>query len=271
MIQQAGYRSLCIGSAYRPPSTGLGYVEELEASINNIVEKPSPPNIALFGDFNLPDICWDSEPPTVNPTPQYGMGINEKFLEVVQGPSLSQVVLTPTRGQNILDLALVSNPDLVENVSTCPGISDHEAVAHDKLVVDGRGKAEVLSKQYDSIFTEEDLTKVPELGASPYPDMPEVESSRSPAHLYFMFNEPLNHNNQHPYLGVILSRNLRWKAHINDITAKASSTLGFVRRNLRGAMIEWNALPAHLVMAKSVEHFKAGVASHYGFPSCTQL
>ncbi|KAI8508419.1 hypothetical protein Bbelb_135180 [Branchiostoma belcheri] len=142
---------------------------------------------------------------------------------------------------------------------------------HDKLVVDGRGKAEVLSKQYDSIFTEEDLTKVPKLGASPYPDMPEVESSRSPAHLYFMFNEPLNHNNQHPYLGVILSHNLRWKAHINDITAKASSTLGFVRRNLRGAMIEWNALPAHLVMAKSVEHFKAGVASHYGFPSCTQL
>ncbi|KAI8506130.1 hypothetical protein Bbelb_164830 [Branchiostoma belcheri] len=46
---------------------------------------------------------------------------------------------------------------------------------HDKLVVDGRGKAEVLSKQYDSIFTEEDLTKVPELGDSPYPDMPEVE------------------------------------------------------------------------------------------------
>ncbi|CAH1266723.1 NXPE2 [Branchiostoma lanceolatum] len=39
------------------------------------------------------------------------------------------------------------------------------------------GKAEILSKQHDSVFTVEDLTTVPDLGTSPYPDMymPRVE------------------------------------------------------------------------------------------------
>ncbi|CAH1255608.1 Hypp1571 [Branchiostoma lanceolatum] len=46
---------------------------------------------------------------------------------------------------------------------------------HGELVVDGQGKAEILSRQYDSVFTVEDLTTVPELGTSPYPDMPPVE------------------------------------------------------------------------------------------------
>ncbi|KAI8513419.1 hypothetical protein Bbelb_100580 [Branchiostoma belcheri] len=57
---------------------------------------------------------------------------------------------------------------------------------------------------------------------------------------------PLKHGNdlvvdseevstQHPYLGIILSQDLKWKPHIDNITAKANSTLGFLRRNLRGA------------------------------------
>ena len=34
------------------------------------------------------------------------------------------------------------------------------------------------------------------------------------------------------YLGVKISKDLRWKAHISHITAKANSTLGFIRRNI---------------------------------------
>ena len=37
----------------------------------------------------------------------------------------------------------------------------------------------------------------------------------------------------YPYLGVSLSENLNWKLHIVNITNKANSTLGFVKRNLR--------------------------------------
>ena len=37
----------------------------------------------------------------------------------------------------------------------------------------------------------------------------------------------------YPYLGVSLSEDLNWKPHILNITNKANSTLGFVKRNLR--------------------------------------
>ena len=36
------------------------------------------------------------------------------------------------------------------------------------------------------------------------------------------------------YLGVTISKDLRWDDHINTITAKANRTLGFLRRNMRG-------------------------------------
>ena len=38
---------------------------------------------------------------------------------------------------------------------------------------------------------------------------------------------------QHHILGVCLSETLEWEAHINKITSKANSTLGFLRRNLK--------------------------------------
>ncbi|CAH1257246.1 SLCO3A1 [Branchiostoma lanceolatum] len=209
---------------------------------------------------------------------------------------------------------------------------------HGELVVDGQGKAEILSRQYDSVFTVEDLTTVPELGTSPYPDMPPVEVTLAgvqkllqginPAKasgpdlvpcrilrdyateispiLHIIFNQSLESgqvpadwrsafinpifkkgdrsapSNYRPVSltcyygirgetlawvknwlldryqqvvvdgeksnpvkvksgvpqGVILTHNLKWKAHINDITTKANRTLGFVRRNIRGASKE---------------------------------
>ena len=37
-----------------------------------------------------------------------------------------------------------------------------------------------------------------------------------------------------PYLGVSISENLEWGDHISKIASKANSTLGFLRRNLKG-------------------------------------
>ena len=36
------------------------------------------------------------------------------------------------------------------------------------------------------------------------------------------------------YLGVSLDQTLSWKTHINNVTAKAYRTLGFLRRNMKG-------------------------------------
>ena len=40
--------------------------------------------------------------------------------------------------------------------------------------------------------------------------------------------------NSSKYLGVTISKDLRWDDHINTITAKVNKTLGFLRRNMRG-------------------------------------
>ena len=49
---------------------------------------------------------------------------------------------------------------------------------------------------------------------------------------YTMVDHTLQAVDHYPYLGVSLSENLNWKPHILNITNKANSTLGFVKRNL---------------------------------------
>ena len=50
---------------------------------------------------------------------------------------------------------------------------------------------------------------------------------------YKIKGETLETVSHHPYLGVELSDNLKFNNHINSITKKASSTLGFLKRNLK--------------------------------------
>lgn len=48
-----------------------------------------------------------------------------------------------------------------------------------------------------------------------------------------MKNQSLHVVKNHPYLGVELADTLKYNLHIDSITAKASSTLGFIKRNLK--------------------------------------
>ena len=79
-----------------------------------------------MGDINLPSIDWNTY--TVRPRPQYGKPVNETMLSVVNDYFLDQLVMEPTRENNILDLLLTNAPDSICNVSVIPGMSDHEAV-----------------------------------------------------------------------------------------------------------------------------------------------
>ena len=40
---------------------------------------------------------------------------------------------------------------------------------------------------------------------------------------------------ENPYLGVTIHKNLKWASHINEISNKVNSVLGFIQRNLRHA------------------------------------
>ena len=50
---------------------------------------------------------------------------------------------------------------------------------------------------------------------------------------YTLDNHNLEKVTEDPYLGITISDNLKWNTHINKISNKASSILGFIRRNLR--------------------------------------
>ena len=49
---------------------------------------------------------------------------------------------------------------------------------------------------------------------------------------YYIDGQKLSPVNNHPYLGVMLSNDLRWNSHVENIVVKANKSLGFVRRNL---------------------------------------
>ena len=57
-------------------------------------------------------------------------------------------------------------------------------------------------------------------------------SSNKKRHDYSMSGEILETVNHHAYLGVELNDKLKYNAHIDKITGKASQTLGFIKRNL---------------------------------------
>ena len=121
-IHIKGLKPTYIGAFYRPPSTGQEYLRELEISLSKI---PKTASVWLMGDFNLPDITWSSNSFRTggrNPS------CSQIMLDLVNDFNLTQIVESPTRDRNILDLCFVSHPSLVEYCNVIPGISDHDAV-----------------------------------------------------------------------------------------------------------------------------------------------
>ena len=49
---------------------------------------------------------------------------------------------------------------------------------------------------------------------------------------YILYNKYLLEVKHHPHLGILLSSDLRWNSHVDWMFKKASSVLGFVKRNL---------------------------------------
>ena len=82
------------------PHRNMEDVKELEKSLNLVSNKK---NIILTGDFNCPDINWDTM--TVNQDAQ-DKEIQRAVMEVVTANSMVQIHEQPTRGNNLLDIVL---------------------------------------------------------------------------------------------------------------------------------------------------------------------
>lgn len=100
---------------YRTPSCSADFNEELIEALQRLSDR----NTIITGDFNLPEIDW------ANGKSNTSRG--SEFLYFLQNFNYKQFVKEPTRFTKILDLVL-SNTDIIENVTCSPGISDHELV-----------------------------------------------------------------------------------------------------------------------------------------------
>ena len=119
---------LYFGSFYMPHRNESD-INELSLSLNKLNSKGSgDPHIVLAGDFNCPDVNWDDH--IVDQSAQ-DRSLQQKLADIASHASLSQVHAQPTRQSATLDLIFTSNPSLLKNSTSVPGISDHSIVVSD--------------------------------------------------------------------------------------------------------------------------------------------
>ena len=117
--------SLIVISIYRPPSSNDYYLDNLCNQLSGIVSSHPNSTIWVSGDVNLPDIAWSDHCVKGN---AHTLNTSNIFLNFLDANGLFQVVDTPTRGSNILDIFLTNRPSLIVACETVDGISDHKAV-----------------------------------------------------------------------------------------------------------------------------------------------
>ena len=79
----------------------------------------------------------------------------KRFLNLVQDSFLSQHVLEPTRGENLLDIVLISQKEFVDNVKICEplGCNDHNQI-YFVIKVKGDRNRKIWFRK---MFTKEDI------------------------------------------------------------------------------------------------------------------
>ncbi len=102
-LTTTGNKKLMVAIAYRPPkqqrTDDTALYEEIQSTIRNN-------NAVIVGDFNCPNIKWNSK---------HGDQEGSRLIEMVEDSFLSQIVTQPARGNNILDLVLTTDTDLISD------------------------------------------------------------------------------------------------------------------------------------------------------------
>ena len=132
-----GKPPLIIRSIYRPTNNDLQYSTSLCSTIEKLQRKHKKASFWLCGDFNLPDVSWESH--TINGH-QYLRELNQGYLDMLHNCGMSQMVEEPTREKNILDLFITNRPSLMKSCSVVPGLSDHHMVVTQNYITAQRRK-----------------------------------------------------------------------------------------------------------------------------------
>ena len=125
-IQLQNSQTLYIGCYYRPTDSRVETLNNLHGDLHKLMDKDRTPNLIIGGDFNAPSCDWINL--SHSPSPNYGTAVNDLILDISRDLGLTQMVESPTREGNTLDLLFCSHPDSALKPVTVPGISDHMAV-----------------------------------------------------------------------------------------------------------------------------------------------
>ena len=122
---------LCVAVVYRPPDASCSsfskLIEMLSSALDNLT--PSDHDVFITGDFNLPQINWETLQIQSGGTLDSNLSA-QCLLNFMSTYLLNQVVTVSTRGSNTLDLVLCNNERLVSDVTSEPTeMSDHDMVS----------------------------------------------------------------------------------------------------------------------------------------------
>ena len=85
-----------------------------------------------------------------------------------------------------------------------------------------------------------------------------ISWSKTPIqHTYHLLGTPLREVDHAKYLGIWFSIDLQWNRHIDEITAKANRTLGFLKRNLRVNSSTLKAITYKGLVRPQVEYYSS--------------
>ena len=123
-IRPDSKRKILVAVFYRPPDSSLEYMKELKKSLR-LAGKANFDQLILCGDFNLPNINWET-----------GIAMNNDaiyncFTKLVRDNYLWQLVDFPTRNVNVLDLVLTNVPEKVKEIYGLDDIinTDHKLMS----------------------------------------------------------------------------------------------------------------------------------------------
>ena len=116
-----GTSALTTGLVYQSPNIN----KEDNKKIQDAIKEVNKGECVIMGDFNHGHIQWKSLESTG--------GEDQQFLLLIQDSFLTQHVLEPTRGENVLDLVLSYQNELMDNVKIHEplGNSDHNQIHFD--------------------------------------------------------------------------------------------------------------------------------------------
>ena len=121
-------KTLYIGSFYMPHRK-LSDLDQLESPLN-LLNGSKPKQLILCGDFNCPDIDWETLTVSNDPSVQ-DRNIHQRLIDLTSEHNLTQIHDQPTRNGKLLDLVFTTNPSLIKSSVSVPGISDHDIVVTD--------------------------------------------------------------------------------------------------------------------------------------------